>query len=115
MSLRKFLFSCYVYEYGEIITMELARGLVQEMAITDGSRRKTGEKFSPEEAKSLANAIGMELDDASLPEFYLVINLMYSDYFCIGKNNDLFYANLSRAWLEDVDAVENKTFKYFIA
>lgn len=47
------------------------------------------------------------------------LNMMYSDYYSVGKKHGYtdytFYAELAHAWFHDVDAKENKTFHYFFS
>lgn len=117
MDIKDYLLDFYISQNGEVITPELAKSLVEEMAITDGSDRQTGEKWTPAETNDVGAHMGIDFDRIPKCEWYLVLNMMYSDYFVVGKKHGLvdytFYAELAHAWFTDVDAVENKTFKYF--
>lgn len=50
-------------------------------------------------------------------EFYVVMNMMYSDYHNVfqrhGVESPDFYAEMSKAWLDDPDAKKAKTAEYF--
>lgn len=49
-------------------------------------------------------------------EFYAVLNSLYSDFGEVFKKYNLkmdFYCDLTRAWLDDSDAVDNKAAAYF--
>lgn len=49
-------------------------------------------------------------------EFYAVLNSLYSDFGEVFKKYNLkmdFYCDLTRAWLDDSDAVDNKAVAYF--
>lgn len=117
MDIKKYLLDCYIANYGETISDDLARGIVEAMAITDGSDRQTGEKWTLEESKSIGEKIGINWDKVSPAEFYAVLNMMYSDYCQVGRKHGLtdwqLYAELAAAWFNDIDAAENKTFNYF--
>lgn len=117
MDIQKYLLNFYIEQNGETITPELAEGLVKDMAITDGSDRTNGEKWSMTETTDVGNKIGVNWERIPKCEWYLVMNLMYSDYYTVAKKHGLtdytFFAELSQAWFQDVDAKDNKTFKYF--
>ncbi len=58
-----------------------------------------------------------ELQEYDLPELFAVMNMVYSDYSKVAKkfnvNNMDFYICLAKAWLDDPDAPEDKTAKYY--
>lgn len=116
MDIKRYLLDYYINNNGEVITPELAAMLVEELAITDGSDRTNGEKWSMSDTTDAGMKAGVDFDSISKAEWYYVMNMMYSDYFQIGKrygNTDWqFFADLAKAWFEDVDGKENKTFKY---
>lgn len=55
--------------------------------------------------------------DCDPDEFYAVMNMMYSDYYSVadkhGVNNANFYADLTEAFLNDEDAVDDKVERYY--
>ena len=50
-------------------------------------------------------------------EFYAVMNAMYSDYYPVAKKYNVlspdFFADLSMAFINDKDAMENKAAMYY--
>lgn len=108
----------YVEKYGNHITEELAEELVYDFAVTDGSGRTCGEKWTVQETKSVGDKIGIDFEKINKYEWYLVMNMFYSDYYRTAKKHGLtdpvFFAELSYDWFNDADAEENKTFNYFM-
>lgn len=119
MDIKNYLLNYYIETNGEKLTPELAKCIVKEFAITDGSDRQDGEKWNMGEAQQIAEKISFSLDRVSLADFYTVLNMMYSDYYGVGKKHGLtdwqLYAELAAAWFNDVDGKENKTFSYFFS
>lgn len=93
------------------LTMRAAQYWVQSMENEDGSR---GEHWTLEQIERLANEKDFEGDKL---ELWVTMNMMYSDYFKVAKkfnvNNTDFYLELSKAFLDDKDAGDEKLFKYF--
>ena len=93
------------------LTMRAAQYWVENMENEDGSR---GEHWTLEQIERLANEKDFEGDKL---ELWVTMNMMYSDYFKVAKkfnvNNTDFYLELSKAFLNDKDAGEEKLFKYF--
>lgn len=117
MKTNQYLLNFYIAQNGENITPELAKILVTDFAITDGSDRIDGEKWTIEEAESLGIKSGVNFEFISKYEWYLILNMMYSDYYIVSKMYNLesdFFINLAISWFNDVDAKENKTFNYFM-
>ena len=81
------------------------------MRNSDGSR---GEHWNYDQTEHVRKQHGYDCDPA---EFYAAMNMMYSDYYEIGKEFNLnsvdFYAAMARAFLNDKDAGENKLAKYY--
>lgn len=117
MELNHYLLNFYVAQNGEMITPELAKILVSDFAITDGSKRVDGEKWTIEEAKKEGIKAGVNFESISIYDWYLVLNMMYSDYYSVYTQYDLeldFFIKLAISWFNDVDAKENKTFNFFM-
>lgn len=118
MDIKKYLMDLYIEKYGEHINKEIAMNLVEEMAVTDGSGRPTGEKWSYQESKDVGMKNGINFAQVDSYEWYVVLNMMYSDYYRTAKkhgfNDSTFFAELASDWFSDVDAKENKTFCYFM-
>ena len=94
------------------LTLEKARHWVEDMQNADGSR---GGRWSYEEIKQYAKNFGITGEEKII-EFYAMINAMYSDYCKVAKMFDVnkpdFYAELAKAWMNDKDAVPDKTAMY---
>lgn len=118
MNIKSLLLSYYVDKNGKVITSELAKSLVEDMAVTDGSNRENGEKWTMEETTEVGNKYNVDWNSISKCEWYLVMNMMYSDYYRTGKKRGLtdyqFFADLATDWFADVDASPDKTFNYFM-
>lgn len=93
------------------LTREDAEEWTRHMRNADGSR---GEHWSYEQTEQVRRQHGYDCDPA---EFYAAMNMMYSDYYEIGKEFNLnsvdFYAAMARAFLNDKDAGEDKLAKYY--
>lgn len=117
MNIKEYLLQFYTEQNGENLSQELARGIVEDFAVTDGSDRTNGEKWTISEAKELGEKCGVDFTRVLVPEYYAVLNMLYSDYFEVFKRRGLsdpaIYGDMARAWFEDADGKENKTFKYF--
>lgn len=98
----------YVTVHGEHLSDEMAKDWVKGMVNKDGS---TGEHFSWETAKALKD--DYNISDLLTSEVYAVMNMMWSDYYDVIKNDTDSYIKLTRDWLTDKDAPEGKTYKYF--
>jgi len=117
MNIKDYLLDFYIEQNGETINKDLARILVTQMAVTDGSNRANGEKWTIEQAMEVGKKLGINWDSVSKCDWYVVLNMMYSDYYSVGRKHGFtdynFYSELALAWFEDVDGPENKTFNYF--
>lgn len=118
MNIRNMLMDLYIEKNGKVITPELAKGFVYEMAVTDGSDRTSGEKWTMDDAKMVGDKYNVDWNSISKCEWYVVLNMMYSDYYRTGKKHGFidsgFYAELASDWFSDVDASPDKTFNYFM-
>lgn len=113
---------CSLYEeaYGKIITREVADCWVKSMDITDETDRPNGMKWSYDTAVEVGNKIGINWKEIDKVEWYCVLNMMYSDYYCVAKSFDLqddymYYAKSAKAWFYDNDVadVNAKTYNYY--
>ena len=81
------------------------------MVNEDGSK---GAHWNMDQTKQVMEQRGIQCDPV---EFYIAINMMYSDYYPVAKklnvNSVDFYADMARAFLEDKDAGKDKLAKYF--
>ena len=92
-------------------TREDADEWTEKMKNADGS---TGRHWNFEQTEQVRRQHGYDCDPA---EFYAAINMMYSDYYKIGKEFNLnsvdFYAAMAHAFLDDEDAGKDKLAKYY--
>lgn len=88
-----------------------AEDWVDEMENADGTK---GQHWSIEQSKSLKERLDLDLDPV---EFYVALNMMYSDYCEVAKkfgvDNAEFYACLANGFLKDKDAVHDKLERYY--
>lgn len=108
----------YETAYGSMITRELADMWVHAMDVTDGSDREHGQKWSMEQTTEYGNKVSMDWTKHSKCDFYIVMNMVYSDNFKTAKavsmqDDPMFFARLSKDWLCDSDAGENKLYNYY--
>lgn len=106
----------YEHGHGEMrskkpITKEEAEEWSHGLKNADGSK---GPHWTFEQSKQVMLQRGFDVDPY---EFYLVLNMLYSDFCEVLKNHGIakmdLYADLAKAWINDPDAVENKTAEYF--
>lgn len=100
-------YDCYwlqLYEiaYGEKLSQEMAECWVNSM--------RPYAKWSMEETNEVISAKSLRVDPI---EFYVVMNMMYSDYGEMIPFDLDTYIRLSIAWLQDADAGEHKLYNYW--
>lgn len=93
------------------MTRETAMRWVSGMKNEDGT---TGPHYSMEQAKQIMEQYKIDCDEI---EFFVTINMIYSDYCKVAKKNNCstieFYACMAKAFLEDKDAQPNKLERYY--
>lgn len=93
------------------LDMEAAMEWSAKMQNEDGT---TGAHWNMEQTKQVMAQKNIDLDPV---EFYLAMNMMYSDYCKVAKklnvNNVDFYAHMARAFLEDQDGGSDKLMRYY--
>ncbi len=99
-------------DYTDELTDEEAEDWVESLKGTGGIN---GEHWSYDQTEKVMMQRGIECDPM---EFYVVMNMLYSDYLNVFKKYNMggnvnFYADLAKAWLEDPDATENKLAMYY--
>lgn len=79
--------------------------------------RPTGARWSMDELKPMAQKFGIKPESEEFIEFYAMANAMYSDYCEVAKKFNItspeYYGMMAKAWMEDRDAVPNKTAMYY--
>lgn len=96
----------------EKFTREMAEEWTAKMENEDGTR---GPHWNMDQTKQVMAQKNIDVDPI---EFYLAMNMMYSDYCKVAKklnvNNTDFYANMAKAFLEDKDAGgRDKLMRYY--
>lgn len=90
---------------GEKLTREKGEKWVKKMKGDDPQAR--GEMWSYEDAKSLAEERGLSTEGQEMVDFYVTLNMVYSDYCKVAKKHGVdtedYYADLAQAWLYDKD------------
>ena len=90
----------------EKLTREKAEKWVRSMHGDDPKSR--GEMWSYEDAKKLAEERGLPTEGQEMIDFYVVLNMAYTDYCKVAKEHGVdtedYYADLAEAWLYDRDA-----------
>lgn len=109
----------YKKAYGNHLSKETCEEWVHGIAVTDGSERSTGEKWSLETTTELGNRMKVDWQKMNKYEFYAVMNAWYSDYFRTAKKYELetvadFYADLVLDYFcYDVDSHDKTVFCYY--
>lgn len=96
---------CLAYK----IPMDEAVQIVKEM-------RPKGQNWSYQQVKDWCHEKGVDKD---IINWYLVLNMMYNDYYGTAKHfghedDDVFYWCLAKNFIEDPDAKPFKVEKYFL-
>ena len=99
---------------GDHLTKAVAVEWVEGMQNAD-HEHPTGEKWTMETTKPLAIKHGFSSEEKQL-EFWAIMNMMYSDYSETAKKHGVstmdFFADMAKSWMNDKDAVKNKTAAY---
>lgn len=110
----------YLYEdaYGHKLSKDIAEDWVRSMAVPDGSVGENGQKWSMDSTTEHGNKLNIDWSRHNKIDFYVVMNMMYSDYYktakALGMQEDsMFFARLAKDWLCDEDAHENKLYRYY--
>ena len=89
-------------------TEEQAKKVVANMTNKDGSK---GEHWSMAQVKDYMQTHS-EYSGLPLYDFYVAINMMYSDYYKASRTTEN-YAELAKDFLDDKDAPKDKLQRYF--
>lgn len=91
--------------------VETAKEWTRNMRNEDGTK---GAHWEMEQVEKLMSQRGIQYD---APTIYAVMNSLYSDYCKVlkkyGVTSPEAYLDLALAWVNDTDAVKDKTLKYF--
>ncbi len=95
---------------------ETAEKWVRNMHGEDAARPMGG-KWSMEDLKPMAQKLGIKPDSEEFVEFYAMTNAMYSDYCEVARKFNItspeFYGMMAKAWMDDRDALPDKTALYY--
>lgn len=92
----------YEMACGKVITEEMAHEWVNSML-------PYHEHWDKETTESVRNERGIEVEPT---EWYVVLNMMYNDYFKAIQDDTETYIKLAIQWLKDEDAVKDKLYEY---
>lgn len=99
---RKYKMKLYEMAYGKTITEEMAKDWVKSMDPPG--------KWTMDQTNSVRKQYGIE--DISEIDFFIVMNMMYSDYHkLLGEDVDR-YVTMTKLWLNDSDAEKDKLYNY---
>lgn len=93
----------YETAYGKKLNKDMAEEWVMNM-------RPAGQHWTMAEAEEVIKAKNLK---ATAIDYYVVINMMYNDYYKLVKDNEELALELAEQWLDDEDAKENKLFEYW--
>lgn len=93
------------------LTDEMADEWMHGLHNEDGTK---GAHWTKDQVKQVMNQKGIKADPT---EVYAVMNALYADYCSVFKKHGVntidFYVDMTSAWLNDKDAKEGKTARYF--
>lgn len=93
------------------LSMDMAMELAAKMENEDDT---VGPHWTFEQVKQVMGQKGIDADPA---EFFLAMNMMYSDYCKLAKKMNIntvdFYSGMAKAFLEDKDGGKDKLMRYF--
>lgn len=93
----------YELAYGNVILEDKAIEIVEHM-------KPFGQHYNMQDAKEIKEDYSIK---HNVSDVYLVANSLYNDYHDLLEDNDEMYAKMTKMWLNDTDAVEDKTYLYF--
>ncbi len=94
----------YELAYGNVILEDKAKEIVEHM-------KPYGERYTIDDTKNIKDNYSLKHE---LSDVYLVINSLYNDYHDLLEDNDDMYVKMTKLWLNDTDAVDDKVYKYFM-
>ena len=94
-----------------MLTEDMAEEWMHSIHNEDGTK---GAHWNKEQIKQVMNQHGIK---KPLLDFWVVMNSLYADYCGVFKKHNTnhldFYVDMATAWLDDKDAKEGKTARYF--
>lgn len=101
---KKYEMELYKIAYGNNFTKQKAEEVVFKM-------RPYGQRWSIEETEEIQRQYGVS--NINPANFYIVINSAFNDYHDIFNDNIEMYVRFTSDFINDEDAKEDKTFRYF--
>lgn len=98
---KKYKDELYCMAYGPKINDDIAKDII----------KKIGEHWSYEETENVRNKY--DYDDLEPLDFYVTMNMAYSDFKEVFDDDLDLYAKFSKSFIDDKDAVEGKLYYYF--
>lgn len=93
----------------EQLTLEQAQAWATHM-------KPYGAKWTPEQIRQVAKAIGMPSDGHEFAAFYAAMHIVYNDYADVAKKHGItsaeFFGEMAKAFLMDADAKDGKIERY---
>lgn len=100
--------------------MKLTRGMADEWVESmesDSETHPRGGAFTWEQAREWAQKVGVPTGGQRMIDYYAAINAVCSDFGAVLEQYKMgtpeVYAKLAKAWIDDTDAVKNKTAMYY--
>lgn len=75
----------YRKAYGDSITKDIAHNWVRSFRVTDNSGREHGEKWTMEQTTDVGNRMGVDWNNITKCDWYVVMNMEYSKHFETAK------------------------------
>ena len=99
-------YKCELYEmvYGKNLTEEKAKHIIEEM-------KPYGMKWTLEQTRDVQRSRG--LNNIRDIDFWVVMNSAYNDFHELFDEDLERYVMYTKLFIDDVDAVEGKTYEYF--
>ena len=99
--------------FDEVHAYQATAGMINE----DGSH---GPHWTVEETTSVANQMGIDFKSGKCNkwDWYVAMNMVYSDFYkaiynITGNTNAKYFAELTKAWLNDKDIADGKMWHYY--
>lgn len=100
----------FISIYGEHMNEELAEKAVSSMKNADGTK---GEHWKIEDTTRQAEKFGVNWTNYNKYDFYYVMNMLYSDFYKLFKDDEETYTRMTIAWLDDKDVEPGKAYRYY--
>lgn len=96
----------------EHFTEDLAKEAVDGMVNEDGTK---GGHYSVEEVKDIIEKHEIDLGENNFWDYFMVLNMVYSDYYGAIPDNEKSYVQVANAFIFDEDAPKGKAVRYWLA